>query len=130
MIDIERYERDKAYVRSVQTRLERAWNKLEDWKRACSDVSLTAESADGDVTLTVNDHGTITFIELAEGTTKRHTNLTLERTINETLLIAQGAANEEIAELDGEIGPGDFLAAFDEGLAQSEGRTQSPANPV
>ncbi|ETZ66845.1 hypothetical protein L841_3255 [Mycobacterium sp. MAC_080597_8934] len=120
MIDIDRYNRDKAYVQSVHSRLERAWNKLEEWKRACSDVSLTAQSPDGEVTLTVNDHGTITFIELAEGTTQRHTNLTLERLINETLLIAQGAANEEVAELDGEIGPGDFLVAFDEGLAESE----------
>lgn len=120
MIDIDRYNRDKAYVQSVHSRLERAWNKLEEWKRACSDVSLTAESPDGEVTVTVNDHGTITFIELAEGTTKRHTNLTLERLINETLAIAQGAASEELAELDGEIGPGDFLAAFDQGLAQSE----------
>ncbi|MEX3771512.1 YbaB/EbfC family nucleoid-associated protein, partial [Mycolicibacterium fortuitum] len=118
--DIDRYNRDKAYVQSVHSRLERAWNKLEEWKRACSDVSLTAQSPDGEVTLTVNDHGTITFIELAEGATQRHTNLTLERLINETLLIAQGAANEEVAELDGEIGPGDFLAAFDEGLAESE----------
>lgn len=120
MIDIDRYNRDKAYVQSVHSRLERAWNKLEEWKRACSDVSLTAESPDGEVTVTVNDHGTITFIELAEGTTKRHTNLTLERLINETLAVAQGAASEELAELDGEIGPGDFLAAFDQGLAQSE----------
>lgn len=120
MIDIDRYNRDKAYVQSVHSRLERAWNKLEEWKRACSDVSLTAESPDGEVTVTVNDHGTITFIELAEGTTKRHTNLTLERLINDTLAIAQGAASEELAELDGEIGPGDFLAAFDQGLAEGE----------
>lgn len=120
MIDIDRYNRDKAYVQSVHSRLERAWNKLEEWKRACSDVSLTAESPDGEVTVTVNDHGTITFIELAEGTTKRHTNLTLERLINDTLAIAQGAASEELAELDGEIGPGDFLTAFDQGLAEGE----------
>lgn len=120
MIDIDRYNRDKAYVRSVQSRIEKAWNQLEDWKRACSEVSLTAESPDGDVIITVNDHRTITYIELAEGTISRHTNLTLERLINETLRIAQGAANEELAELDGQIGPADFIAAFDGGLAESE----------
>ncbi|KAB7757498.1 MULTISPECIES: YbaB/EbfC family nucleoid-associated protein [Mycolicibacterium] len=120
MIDIDRYNRDKAYVRSVQSRIEKAWNQLEDWKRACSEVSLTAESPDGDVIITVNDHRTITYIELAEGTISRHTNLTLERLINETLRIAQGAANEELAELDGQIGPADFIAAFDDGLAESE----------
>lgn len=120
MIDIDRYNRDKAYVRSVQSRIEKAWNQLEDWKRACSEVSLTAESPDGDVIITVNDHRTITYIELAEGTISRHTNLTLERVINETLRIAQGAANEELAELDGQIGPADFIAAFDDGLAESK----------
>ncbi len=124
MIDIDRYNRDKAYVRSVQSRIEKAWNQLEDWKRACSEVSLTAESPDGDVVITVNDHRTITYIELAEGTISRHTNLTLERLINETLRIAQGAASEELAELDGQIGPADFIAAFDDGLTQSELETR------
>lgn len=119
MVDMDRYNRDKAYSASVIRRAEKVYNQLEEWKKACSEVSMTAKSPDGDVNLSVNDRGRLTMLELTDGTIGRNTNLSLEALINKTLAVAQGAVTEELEELDGEVNMGEFLTAFDRGLAES-----------
>ncbi|QSN49627.1 Uncharacterised protein [Mycobacteroides abscessus subsp. bolletii] len=119
MVDMDRYNRDKAYSASVIRRAEKVYNQLEEWKKACSQVSMTAKSPDRDIALTVNDRGRITMLEMVEGTIGRNTHRSLEALLNKTLAVAQGAATEELKELDGDVGMGDFLAAFDRGLAES-----------
>ena len=49
----------------------------------------------------------------------KYTHLSLEERINHALRAAQGAAAAEVSEIDEMIGTGDFLAAFDRGLASS-----------
>lgn len=80
---------------------------------------MTVKSPDGDVGLSVNDRGRITMLELTDGAISRNTHLSLEALLNKTLAVAQGAANKELEELDGQVGMGDFLSAFDRGLAES-----------
>lgn len=119
MVDMDRYNRDKAYSASVARRIEKVYHRLEEWKKACSEVSMTAKSPDGDIKLSVNDRGRLTMLEFTEGTIGRNTHLSLEALLNKTLAVAQGAADEELKELDGDVGMGEFLAAFDRGLAES-----------
>lgn len=119
MVDMDRYHRDKAFSRSVQKRLEKVSDKLEEWKRACADVSVTAASDNGDIKVTVNDRGTITALEVTEGTLETHTNITFEKRLNEVLAVARAGAVEEVTEIDGMIGTADFVAAFDRGLAEN-----------
>jgi DNA-binding protein YbaB len=119
MVDLDRYAREMASVRSVQKRLEKVSDQFEAWRRACAAVSMNASAGGGDVTVTVSDHGRMTSIEIVEGAMSQYTHLSLEKLINRALHAAQGSATEELAEIDAMIGPGDFLAAFDEGLASS-----------
>lgn len=120
MADMARYERDKAFSRSVQKRLEKVSDKFEEWKRACADVSVTARSDNGDIKVTVNDRGTIIALEVTEGTLDAHTNITFEKRLNEVREVARAGAAKEVAEIDGESGfTGDFVAAFDSGLAEN-----------
>ena len=80
---------------------------------------MTASVAGGDVTVTVAANGRMTSIEIVEGAMARYSHESLEGRINRALEAAQGRATEEVAEIDAMIGTGDFLAAFDEGLASS-----------
>lgn len=120
MVDIDAYNRDQAHCRSVQKRLDRVIDKLEAWKRACDEVSMTATAAGGDVKVTVAANGRMTGIEIVEGTMAAYTHQSLEERINQALRGAQKAARNEVAEIDGMIGTADFVAAFDEGVEASE----------
>ncbi|ORW32695.1 hypothetical protein AWC17_25140 [Mycobacterium nebraskense] len=116
MIDIDGYNRDQEHCRSVQKRLDRVIDKLEAWKRACNEVSITASAAGGDVKVTVAANGRMTGIEIVEGTMAAYTHQGLEERINQALKGAQKAARHEVAEIDDMIGTGDFVAAFDQGV--------------
>lgn len=119
MVDMDRYHRDKAFSRSVQKRLEKVSDKFEEWKQACADVAVDAESDNGDIKLTVNDRGTMIALEVTEGTLESLTNIAFEKRLNEVLAVARAGATEEVAEIDGIIGTADFVAAFDRGLAEN-----------
>jgi len=120
VVDLDRYAREMAWVRSVQKRLEKVSDLFEAWRRACAEVSMHASVGGGDVTVTVSDRGRMTGIEIVEGAMSRYTHLSLEKLINRALHAAQGSATEELAEIDAMIGPGDFLAAFEQGLASAK----------
>ena len=120
VVDLDRYAREMAWVRSVQKRLEKVSDLFEAWRRACAEVSMHASAGGGDVTVTVSDRGRMTGIEIVEGAMSRYTHLSLEKLINRALHAAQGSATEELAEIDAMIGPGDFLAAFEQGLASAK----------
>lgn len=91
------YRQHDELVRGVWEKIERCEQALRHVKATLEDPSVDAEGGDGDVVLSVNFKGQLTALSLAEGCTKRHSNLSLEELLNTTLHAAVKAAAAEFS---------------------------------
>ncbi len=104
-----RYQADKDLTASVVTRLERVSSMLSKVLEEIDGIDVEAIGGDGDVVLSVNAHGQLTSLSLAQACTTRYTHGGLAELINTTLGEAVNAAAAETSA----VGEGQDPAALD-----------------
>lgn len=117
MSELDPYARDEALVREMESRIDKANARLEEMMKRWAAIDIEAKAGeDDDVVLTVNKQGKLQTLSFADGTTVRHTHLSLEDLINAALQHATKRAIEQSAAIGDSIDTDAFLKAFDEGL--------------